>query len=295
LDQRKIVRNRFFYPIVVLLAWTAFGLFFGTQNYLRDVYVGKTPSLTRYLVSWIICGYSWAILTLPVLWFARIFPFGRLKHAFFFPIHILAGGAFSLIQLGVYVAIASVLFNRGDHSIVDYYKFLLASEFQSSFLVYFAIIATVYLYDHFFGARRNEPAGTANVIEIQGNVPNGIETYYSESNGNGTAIHRISVKENGRIVLVDVGEIDWITSEGNYVNLHTRDKKYMVRDTMNAMEKKLDRSEFVRIRRSAIVRIQEIKEFHPMFNGEYEVILRSGASLTSSRRYRKNLELILKC
>ena len=54
-----------------------------------------------------------------------------------------------MTQLGIYVAIASILFNDGSHSVIDYYKFLLASEFQSSFLVYFAIIATVYVYDHF--------------------------------------------------------------------------------------------------------------------------------------------------
>jgi len=60
------------------------------------------------------------------------------------------------------------------------------------------------------------------------------------------------------------------------------------------MEKKLDPSEFVRLRRSTIARIAEIKEFHPMFNGEYEVVLKAGTTLSSSRRYRKNLESILK-
>ena len=289
LEQTKIARHRFFYPIVILLVWTAFGLFFGTQNYLRDVYLGKTPSLAGYLISWILCGYSWALLTVPVLWFARKYSFGALSWLRFFAIHIPVGAIFALMQLGLYVAIASILFNGGTHSVIDYYKFLLASEFQSSFLVYFAIIATVYIYDHFFGPRRILKDALIDDRDIsQAKIDS------SESNGHRDVLRRISVKENGRIVLLDVNEIDWITSDGNYINLHTPKKKYLVRDTMNAMEKKLDSREFVRLRRSTIVRIDQIKEFLPIFNGEYEVVLKTGTKLSASRRYRKNLESILK-
>ena len=58
---------------LVLLVWTAFGVFFGTQSYLRDAYSGKTPSLPGYIVSWTICGYTWGLLTYPVLAFVRRF------------------------------------------------------------------------------------------------------------------------------------------------------------------------------------------------------------------------------
>lgn len=301
LEQTKITRHRFFYPIVILLVWTAFGLFFGTQNYLRDVYLGKTPSLAGYLISWILCGYSWAILTVPVLWFARRYAFGGLGWFRFFGIHIPAGAIFALTQLGIYVAIASILFNDGSHSVIDYYKFLLASEFQSSFLVYFAIIATVYVYDHFFDPRRLSTDAwikKRGVVNLQ--TDEAAERIYppssasSESNGHRDVLRRISVKENGRIVLLDVNEINWITSDGNYINLHTPKKKYILRETMNSMEKKLDSHDFVRLRRSTIVRIKEIKEFHPTFNGEYDVVLKNGTKLSASRRYRKNLESILK-
>jgi two-component system LytT family response regulator len=63
---------------------------------------------------------------------------------------------------------------------------------------------------------------------------------------------------------------------------------------MDQMERKLDPKEFLRLRRSIIVRIAEIKELHPLFNGEFEVVLKSGAKLSSSRRYRQNLDALLK-
>ena len=107
-------------------------------------------------------------------------------------------------------------------------------------------------------------------------------------------LRRVPVKENGKIVLVDADRIDWVESFGNYIFLHTADRKFIHRETVAAMEKKLDPHEFVRIRRSTIVRIDRIKELHPGDNGEFEVVLEGGTVLFSTRRYRKNLESVLK-
>jgi two-component system LytT family response regulator len=63
---------------------------------------------------------------------------------------------------------------------------------------------------------------------------------------------------------------------------------------MDGIESKLNPKKFVRIRRSAIVRVEQIKELHTLFAGEFEVVLRNGVKLSSSRRYRKNLDALLK-
>jgi len=279
-------RNRLFIPLLVLAAWTGFGLFFGTQSYVRDVYFGKSASFGGHIVGWLLCGYSWAMLTAPVLLFARRFSFSQYKWLRFFLIHIPAAVVFSVIQLAIYDLIAHPLFDSGGHGFAEYYRFLLANELQSSFLVYFALITAIFGHDHFVLGRK--AAEIENPVEIEPLVSQ------TNGNGNGHPARRISVKENGRILLLDVDEIDWITSEGNYVQIHTPKKKYLIRDTMNSMETKLDNHEFVRVRRSTIIRVAEIKEFHPIFNGEFEVVLRSGTKLSSSRRYRKNLEPLLR-
>jgi two-component system LytT family response regulator len=107
-------------------------------------------------------------------------------------------------------------------------------------------------------------------------------------------LQRITVKENGRISFLDVEEVDWITSLGNYIEIHSGRNKFILRETMDGIEKKLNPNEFLRIRRSKIVRISKIKELQILFNGEYSVVLFDATELTSSRRYRKNLETILK-
>jgi two-component system LytT family response regulator len=63
---------------------------------------------------------------------------------------------------------------------------------------------------------------------------------------------------------------------------------------MDHLECKLDPREFIRIRRSTIVRVDVVKELQPLFNGEYALILKDGTQLQSSRRYRKNLDALLK-
>jgi two-component system LytT family response regulator len=109
-----------------------------------------------------------------------------------------------------------------------------------------------------------------------------------------TYLERIAVKKAEHITFVDVKDIDWISSEGNYVKLHTKNKIHLLRETMDGIERKLDPQKFLRLRRSTIVRIEQIKELHPLFNGEFVVILKDDTKLSSSRRYRQNLNQLLK-
>lgn len=116
----------------------------------------------------------------------------------------------------------------------------------------------------------------------------------AESNAEKNFLERIVVKNAGRIFFIDTNEIIWISSEGNYVKIHTKNKAHLLRETMDGLENKLNPRQFLRLRRSTIVRIAEIKELHPLFNHEFAVILKDGTELVSSRRYRQNLNFLLK-
>lgn len=100
---------------------------------------------------------------------------------------------------------------------------------------------------------------------------------------------RLLVKDRGRIVLLDVAEIDWIQAEGDYVRLHVGSKSYLVRETMAAMEARLGGSRFVRIHRSAIVRVDRVRELRPQPNKDCVVVLRDGVQVRSSRSYGDRL------
>ena len=99
-------------------------------------------------------------------------------------------------------------------------------------------------------------------------------------------LERIVIKSVGKVVLVPVDEVDWITADGDYVKLHTPHKVHLLREKISILEAKLDPSNFIRIHRSAIVRIGCIRELRPLLNGDHVVILHNGEQLALSRTLR---------
>lgn len=104
---------------------------------------------------------------------------------------------------------------------------------------------------------------------------------------------RLPVKVDGRIILVPLDQVEWIESEGNYVRLHLSGQSYLLRDTMSAIEAKLDPDQFTRIHRCTIVNINRIEYLRPWFTGEYIVRMLSGKELTLTRSYRDHLRRLL--
>lgn len=101
---------------------------------------------------------------------------------------------------------------------------------------------------------------------------------------------QFTIRTGTRHTIVHVEDINLVTSEGNYLRLHTAGKSYLHREQMGRMEEQLDPSEFVRIHRSTIVRTSLITEVESVFQGEYVVTLRDGTKLGSSRGCREKLE-----
>jgi two-component system LytT family response regulator len=107
------------------------------------------------------------------------------------------------------------------------------------------------------------------------------------------SLDRLAVKSGGRVLLVRVEDIDWVEAADNYVSLHVGPESHLLRETMNALEKRLPAERFIRIGRSTIVNLDRIKELQPLFHGEYAVILMDGTRVTLSRSYRAKLNQLL--
>jgi two-component system LytT family response regulator len=106
-------------------------------------------------------------------------------------------------------------------------------------------------------------------------------------------VERLAVKSGGRVVFLRVEEIEWIEAAGNYLRLHVGKDFHLLRETMNALEARLDPERFVRIHRSTIVNLAHVRELQPAFHGDYVVILENGAELTLSRNHRSKLQNLL--
>lgn len=106
-------------------------------------------------------------------------------------------------------------------------------------------------------------------------------------------LERLAIKLAGRIIFLNVEEVDWIEAADNYVRVHAGHESHLVHATMNSLESRLDANQFLRIHRSIIVQLKRVKELQPMFHGEYRVILKDGTQLSSGRGYREKLQILL--
>ncbi len=128
--------------------------------------------------------------------------------------------------------------------------------------------------------------------KMRGNLDERLASLLADLKGEKKYLERLVVKSVGRVFFLKTDEIDWIEASGNYLKLHTGRESHLIRETMNNIEAKINPEKFLRIHRSTIVNIDRIKELHPMFSGDYDVILQNGTQLTLSRNYRERfLEL----
>ncbi len=104
---------------------------------------------------------------------------------------------------------------------------------------------------------------------------------------------RLALRSEGRVRLIDLDAVERIIAAGNYVEVHAGAKPQRLRETMASLEARLDPQRFVRISRAAFVSIAHIREVQPLFNGDFVVLLNSGAQVNGSRRYRAALDVVL--
>lgn len=103
--------------------------------------------------------------------------------------------------------------------------------------------------------------------------------------------NRFVVRASGRILFFRPSEINWIEAAANYVRIHLRTgATYLIRNTMQDIDKKLDPALFVRIHRSFIVNIERVRELEPCGGGEYLVKLQDGKSLPLGKAFRSRIK-----
>lgn len=96
-------------------------------------------------------------------------------------------------------------------------------------------------------------------------------------------LERIAVQGRGKARIVSVDDITHITADGSYAELHTEDDTYVIRERMKTLAARLDPTAFVRVHRSAIVRLDEVELILRSGGGDYAVRLQDGTTLSVSR------------
>ena len=104
-----------------------------------------------------------------------------------------------------------------------------------------------------------------------------------ESSRDEPYLERIAVQGRGKARIVPVDDLTHITADGSYAELHTDEDTYVIRERMKTLAARLDPNMFVRVHRSAIVRLDEIELILRGGGGNYAVRLKDGTRLSVSR------------
>ncbi len=128
---------------------------------------------------------------------------------------------------------------------------------------------------------------THKLLELLSHIKSGTSAAAADSQ------NRLVIRAKGRVIFLDLEEIDWVEAAANYVRLNVGKESYLLRETISRTSERLDPNDFIRIHRSTIVNVRKIKELIPVNSGEYVVVLKSGKELSCSRGYRALLQRII--
>jgi two-component system LytT family response regulator len=116
-------------------------------------------------------------------------------------------------------------------------------------------------------------------------VLNGLRGSTEESK----SVPRFLVKDGEKEILLSAEKIDWIEAADYYCCLHVGGRRYMLRESIADMSNRLNPRQFVRIHRSSIVNLDQVREIYRDGQAEGSVALTDGQKLRMSRAGRQKL------
>jgi len=127
-------------------------------------------------------------------------------------------------------------------------------------------------------------------IQESSNLPKSFDRvleYVSEKQG---IIQRIVINNNHKIEIILTKRIERIEAQDDYVFIYTLEgERFLKNTTMNYLEKHLDPTEFVRVHRSNIVRLDRISKIELWDKDSRMLIMKSKANVKTSRSGYKKL------
>jgi two-component system LytT family response regulator len=114
-----------------------------------------------------------------------------------------------------------------------------------------------------------------------------LETRTKPAEAEPAHVTRFAVRDRDRTRFVKVTDIDWIEASGNYVVIHAGKENFVLRETLAAVEAQVSPKEFFRLNRSALARLDRIREVEPTFNDEHVVVLLTGSRIPLTRGVRE--------
>lgn len=265
-----------------ILIITINGLVIATSvlmEYARD---GRSIEIWEPFIWELSSGLGVLLLIPLIIRLDNKFPFNGNKIAKTCVLHLLFSITFSMLHVSFMFGLRKLLYWAlgGSYEVGDW-LIEFVYEYRKDLISYMYILGVIYSYRFIISRLKGEAKFVA-----EGEAE-------PESSHNESLTKRLLVKKLGKEFIINLKDVDWIESAGNYVNLHVADRVYPLRQTMNNMQERLSQDDFIRIHRSYMVKIDKIKEMEPLETGDIDIVLDTGKRLRLSRRYKNELKTLL--
>ena len=219
------------------------------------------------------CFCLWLIIPAISWWLGR-YPLSGMSWLKNLPAHLLATLPFSLAHVAGMVALRKLAyFAAGDSYDFGSWWPNWFYEYRKDLVAYWLIMAGLLAF-RFYGLWMDARQDAAPATE-----PMAADT----------PLERLVVRKLNREFILDMGEIDRIEADGNYVVIHADGQSYRLRESLEGLARRLDEQRFARVHRAHVVNIDRIREIQPWDNGDYRILLKDGSFVNFSRRYRSRL------
>lgn len=211
------------------------------------------------------------LLPFLFLWFAA-FTFSVQRFWRFVWLNVIASLVFSACHVGLMVSFRELIYlwMGGNYDFGEVGKEFLY-EYRKDAWGYLFFMLLFYVYQFIYSRLKGE----ASLISEREQV------------AQDPAPNHLLVKKLDREFLVNVVNIEWLEAAGNYVNLHADGRIYPLRSTLSGLLPRIEEKGFVQVHRSQGVNLNHIDSISSLPSGDGEILLKSGKTLSLSRRYKE--------
>lgn len=100
-------------------------------------------------------------------------------------------------------------------------------------------------------------------------------------------------ERRNEFVRIRVADLDWVAAERDYVRLHAHGHSYLLRETITNIAARLDPEMFIRVRRSALVRVDRVTGIRKAGYGDFRVTLADGEEIRVGRTYVSKIRSLI--
>jgi two-component system LytT family response regulator len=155
----------------------------------------------------------------------------------------------------------------------------------------FGLSAVDYLVKPFREARFREAVAKAKALVLRrsfGDIERQLGALFAQLQQN-----RLTFKVGRNHLIFSTADIVWIEADGDGVKLCENGHVHFVRESLQAVEQRLNPDQFTRVHRSFLVNMSRVRKISGLVYGEHELVMSDGVKIRLGRAFRDKLKNLL--